>query len=161
MIPARISLSLRLKILLVGLAILGLCLTGQAEQSSGKQKETLEAASLCSIAVFSSGIQVATAASELLTSLESVNLTLPDAQKVQSGPRLIDLLTALKISDYKQITIYGYAKGRLATAEYTILKEKLHERIILSFSRRGTAKLVVPELAFDDWIVDVYKLETE
>ena len=54
-----------------------------------------------------------------------------------------------------------YHAGRLATAEYLIKKEDLHDRIILSYSRRGTAKLVVPELALDDWVVDVYRLDIE
>jgi len=126
-----------------------------------KQKERVEAASQCAIAVFRSGEQIATAGAELLTGLESVDLTLPGVEKPQSGPRLIDLLTALKISDYQKITVHGYAKGRIATAEYTITRDNMHERIILSYSRRGTAKLVVPELAFDDWIVDVSKLEIE
>lgn len=161
----RVFSLLQLKILLICLATLGPCSPGQAGQqpapSTEKQKVKVEAAALCSIAVFTTGEQVATVTAELLTTLEPVSLTLPGVEKTQSGPRLVDLLTALKITEYKQIKIHGYAKGRLATAEYAITKDRMHDRIIFSFSRRGTAKLAVPELAFDDWIVDVYKLEIE
>lgn len=134
------------------------CLAGQEEN---KQKELIETASNCVIAVFRGGEQIATAGAELLTKLESVALNLPGVKKTQNGPRLVDLLAALDLKDYKKITIHGFAKGRVATAEYTISRDKLHDRIIFSFSRRGTAKLVVPELTFDDWIVDVNKLEIE
>ncbi|OGK11337.1 MAG: hypothetical protein A2W80_05005 [Candidatus Riflebacteria bacterium GWC2_50_8] len=157
----RIFLVKRIKILAALLVFTGLSLAGLAEQPHEKQKESAEKASQCSIAVVRSGAQIATVTAELLTGLETVDLTLPDVKKTQSGPRLLDLLTALKVTEYKQVKAYGYAKGRLATAEYTILKENMHDRIILSYSRRGTAKLAVPELAFDDWLVDVYKLEIE
>lgn len=132
-----------------------------AEPQEKKQKERIETASNCIIAVFHNGRQIATAGAELLTKLETFELTLPGVKKAQSGPRLIDLLAALNLNEFKKVTIHGFAKGRVATAEYTITKENLHNRVILSFSRRGTAKLVVPELAFDDWIVDVNKLELE
>jgi hypothetical protein len=146
-------------ICLLMLFLLGNTLHSLANQPAEKQKERAETASQCAIAVFRNGEQIATAGAELLTSLESVDLNLAGVDKPQRGPRLADLLSALRIGDYEKITVYGYAKGRIATAEYTIDKDKMHERIILSYSRRGTAKLVVPELSFDDWIVDVYKLE--
>ncbi|PKL51340.1 MAG: hypothetical protein CVV42_00380 [Candidatus Riflebacteria bacterium HGW-Riflebacteria-2] len=147
--------------LLVLLLFLSASLTCLAEQPVEKQKERATVAAHCAIAVFRGGEQIATAGTELLTGLESVDVNLPGVEKTQSGPRLIDLLAALKISDYQKVTIQGFAKGRLATAEYSITRDKMHDRIILSYSRRGTAKLVVPELAFDDWIVDVSKLEIE
>jgi hypothetical protein len=158
----RILLLNKAKSIAVFLAFLAFSLTCQAEQPHDeKQKEAAAKASQCSIAIFRADVQLATVTAELLTGLESVDLTLPGVQKTQSGPRLLDLLTALKITEYRQIKAYGYAKGRLATAEYIILKDNMHDRIILSYSRRGTAKLAVPELAFDDWLVDVYKLEIE
>jgi hypothetical protein len=129
--------------LLVLLLFLSASLTCLAEQPVEKQKERATVAAHCAIAVFRGGEQIATAGTELLTGLESVDVNLP------------------KISDYQKVTIQGFAKGRLATAEYSITRDKMHDRIILSYSRRGTAKLVVPELAFDDWIVDVSKLEIE
>lgn len=151
--------SARAGIFLMMLLLLGSALNSMAEQPAEKQKERAEAASQCNIAVYRGGEQIATAGAELLTGLESVELTLPGVEKAQKGPRLADLLAAIKVDDYQKVTVYGYAKGRIATAEYTIARDKMHERIILSYSRRGTAKLVVPELAFDDWIVDVSKLE--
>lgn len=145
--------------------LLLVCLPAGAQQGGGQgshgDKQPVEAASMCSIAVYSSGNQIATVAAELLKTLEAVELTLPGVKKMQSGPRLAELLKSLKIEEFKQVRVSGYAKGRLATAEYLIKKEDLHDRIILSYSRRGTAKLVVPELAFDDWVVDVYRLDIE
>jgi hypothetical protein len=102
---------------------------------------------------------VATITPEIISSVPSSKLELPNVEKIQKGPSLKALLQKVGIKDFESIKAFGYAKKRIATAEYTLEKSKLHEKVILSYSKRGTVKLVVPELNFDDWIVDIYRLE--
>lgn len=115
----------------------------------------------CEISITKNGQNIATLTAEILNSTLAHELKLDEVEKSQSGPRLSDLLKSLNIEDFHEIKILGYAKGRLATAEYSLKKEQIHDKIILSFSKRGTVKLVVPELAFDDWVIDVYQMEVK
>lgn len=132
-----------------------------AEDSGNKTSQKARAGENCQIVLLVGDVQVATITAELLSTLENVVLKVPGVRKKQEGPRLKALLSALKINDFKQITFMGMAKGRIATAEYRISKEQLHDDIILAYSKRGTVKLVVPELSFDDWVVDIERVVVE
>ena len=115
--------------------------------------------SKCAITLVQNGQFVATITPEIISSIPSRKLELPNIEKPQKGPALQELLQKVGIREFESVKAFGYTKKRIAAAEYTLEKSKLHEKVILSYSRRGTVKLVVPELSFDDWIVDIYRLE--
>jgi len=130
-----------------------------AEGKKEHHRVAVDAGSLCNIGVFLNNNQIATLDAKLLTECPAVEFKAADTEKVQRGPMIKDILQKIGVKEFQQITFYGYAKKRIATAEYTITSKKLNDKVIFSFSKRGTVKLIAPELSFDDWIVDVNKME--
>jgi len=127
--------------------------------SGGLNNRKTRDGSKCAISLVQNGQFVATITPEIISSVPSRKLELPNVDKPQKGPSLRELLQKVGISEFESVKAFGYVKKRIATAEYTLNKSKLHEKVLLSYSKRGTVKLVVPELNFDEWIVDIYRLE--
>lgn len=131
----------------------------EAKEPVPKTKQIAREALQSDITLVKPDLSVATLTAELINTAEVFELNLPGVKKTQRGPRLKELIGLAGVEDFSEVRVFGYAKGRIATAEYAMKSAMVHDQVLLSFSRRGTVKLVVPELSFDDWIVDVYRLE--
>ena len=109
-----------------------------------------------SIAVFRGDIQVGALMLADLSKLEKVKFTADG--KNEEGPTLTSALALLGITDFKSITIFGFTKGRIATAEQTYDRSKINDKVILDFSNQGTCKFAGADIPSGDWIIDVNKL---
>lgn len=111
------------------------------------------------IAVYRGTTQVGILTLEKLADLEKVKFSADG--KNEEGPRLTAALTLTGIGDFQKITIYGYAKGRIATAELTLQKADITDKTILDFSNQGTCKLAGDTIPSNNWIIDVNKMVVE
>ena len=85
---------------------------------------------------------------------------LPTAQvtvqgKVEEGPKLLEVLQAAGIEDFKQVTISG------SNGEITLSQQQVTEQIILDFTNRGTVKLAAVDIPKEGWIKDISLIEVE
>jgi hypothetical protein len=126
----------------------------------GEGREQTPVTGYC-LAVIVDGQQVASLTIDDLKALPLVEDVLQEGSKPQNGPTLKSVLAKVGITKFRQLTVAGFAKGRVATAEITLTSAQVHDRVLFDLTRRGTAKLASPELAFDDWIVDVAKVIVE
>jgi hypothetical protein len=78
--------------------------------------------------------------------------------KDEEGPTLMSALALVSISSFNEITVYGYSRGRLATAELTLKRNQINDQVILDFSNQGTCKLAGVDIPSNDWIIDVNKM---
>ncbi|MFZ2961056.1 MAG: hypothetical protein WA705_29605 [Candidatus Ozemobacteraceae bacterium] len=113
------------------------------------------------IPVFSKGVQVASLSLDHLKGLPAIEVTTPETKKNQSGPTLLAVLESIGVKDFSEVIISGYSKGRISTAEMTLKKNQVNKLLIFDFTNRGTVKLVSPEIPFNDWIVDIDKVEAK
>ncbi len=92
----------------------------------------------------------------VLSGLEKVKFTADG--KDEEGPALMSALNLVGINSFNEITFYGYSRGRLATAELTLKRDQINDKVILDFSNQGTCKLAGAEIPSNDWIIDVNKM---
>jgi hypothetical protein len=109
--------------------------------------------------VYRGTTQVGTLTLDKLADLEKVKFSADG--KNEEGPRLAAALALIGIGDFQKITVYGYAKGRIATAELTLQKADITDKTILDFSNQGTCKLAGDMIPSNDWIIDVNKMVVE
>ena len=109
-----------------------------------------------SIQIFMNDKQIASFTVNDLSKLPQVktNVTGTDEQ----GPTLLSVLALAGIKDFSEVTIYGFTRGRVATAELTLKKAEVTDNIILALVARGTAKLTGPDIGDKKSIIDVSKL---
>jgi hypothetical protein len=130
-----------------------------ASQSTTKVPGTLakiETGTGYSIAVLRGQTQVGALTLADLSTLDKVKFTADG--KSEEGPTLLSALGLLGIGDFSTVTIYGFTKGRLATAEQTYERSKINDKVILDFSNQGTCKFAGADIPSGDWIIDVNKV---
>ena len=76
----------------------------------------------------------------------------------ERGPTLLSVLALAGVKDFSEVTIYGFTRGRVASAELTLKKTEVSDNIILALVERGTAKLTGPDLGAQKAIIDVSRL---
>jgi len=79
-------------------------------------------------------------------------------QTDESGPTLMSVLQLAGVTDFTQITIDGFVKGGVATAELTLTKAQVTDGVMLALVTRGTAKLTGGDIGAARSIIDVNKL---
>jgi hypothetical protein len=112
------------------------------------------------IAVFRGETQIATLTLDDLKVLPQKELSTPDG-KTQHGPTLRSVLTKAGVAGFKEVTVDGFSKGRLATAQLTLTSVQVHEEVLLDLTKRGTAKLTAADIPAGDWIIDVAKVSVK
>jgi hypothetical protein len=100
------------------------------------------------------GSQVGALDLDMLHGLPVVNFN-KSTGELEEGPSLLAALELVGITDFSSITIEGYTKGRVATAELTLQRAEVTENTILEFNNQGKTKLAGKEIPEDNWIVDV------
>ena len=78
--------------------------------------------------------------------------------KNEEGPTLMSALALVGIVDFSTVTVYGFIPGRLGTAEITLKRAEITDRVILDFSNQGTCKLAGADIPTNNWIVDANKM---
>jgi len=130
-----------------------------ASQSTTKVPGTpakIETGTGYSISVFRGQTQLGALTLADLSRLDKVKFTADG--KSEEGPTLLSALGLLGITDFNTITIYGFTKGRLATAEQTYERSKINDKVVLDFSNQGTCKFAGADIPSGDWIIDVNKV---
>jgi hypothetical protein len=109
-----------------------------------------------SIAVFLNDRQTAALTVADLGKLPQVKATIGGTE--EQGPTLLSALALAGIKDFAQVTVYGFTKGRVATAELTLTKGQVTENVMLALVARGTAKLTGADIGADKAVIDVNKM---
>jgi tungstate transport system substrate-binding protein len=81
--------------------------------------------------------------------------------KDYSGPSLISLLNQAGITNFSKITIAGYSKGRVATAELALTQAELTEQTILRKTNQNTFSMASPDIDANSWVIDVTEIKVE
>ena len=81
--------------------------------------------------------------------------------KNYTGPTLATLLTQAGVTSYSKLTIKGWVKGRIATAELVVTKDEVNDKLILRRTNSDTYSLASPDIDADSWIIDVNELVVE
>jgi hypothetical protein len=126
--------------------------------ASGTPSSTLSPASPTGyfISVVLNDKQTATLSPVDLAKLSQVKQTVGGTE--ETGPTLLSALASIGINDFTQITIYGFTKGRVATAELTLTRAQVTDNVILALVARGTVKLTGTDIGADKAVVDVNKM---
>jgi len=82
---------------------------------------------------------------------------LPPAQltvdgKLQEGPKLLDVLQAAGVTDFKEITLTGSA------SPVTLTRAQVDDNTILDFNNHGTLKLATTYVPMPDWTKDISEI---
>jgi hypothetical protein len=91
-----------------------------------------------------------------LSKLPQVKATVGGTE--EQGPTLLSALAVAGIKDFAQVTIYGFTKGRVATAELTLTRAQVTDNVMLALVARGTAKLTGTDIGADKAVIDVNKM---
>ena len=81
--------------------------------------------------------------------------------KDYSGPSILSILAAAGVTDFTKLTIDGYAKGRMATAELPVEKANINNNYMLRKTNQNTFSLASTDVPADSWIIDVEELRVE
>ena len=81
--------------------------------------------------------------------------------KDYSGPSIASILANAGIPGFTSVTVVGYAKGRLATAELKLARAQVNDNLILRKTNQGTFSLASPDVNPNDWVIDVNELRVE
>jgi hypothetical protein len=73
----------------------------------------------------------------------------------QSGPRLLDVLTASGIDDWETAEVLGMGEGRSFEVGLTISASEVDDGWMLDVTNRGTLKLAAAGLSREQWVRDV------
>lgn len=109
-----------------------------------------------SIAVFLSDKQIYTLTVAELSKLPQVKANISGTE--EQGPTLLAALQLAGVTDFTQLTVYGYAKGRLATAQLALTRTQVTNNVMLALVTRGTAKLTGTDIGAQKAIIDVNKI---
>jgi hypothetical protein len=88
-------------------------------------------------------------------------MTARNQEHDSTGPLLISVIKLAGISDFNEVKIVGVNRGRIATAEITLLKPQISERTILDITNRGTAKFTDAVIPFENWIYDITEIDVK
>lgn len=109
-----------------------------------------------SISVVVNDKQTATLTPADLAKLPQIRQTVGGTEEI--GPTLLSALASINITDFTQITIFGFTKGRVATAELTLTRAQVTDNVMLALVARGTVKLTGTDIGSDKAVVDVNKM---
>jgi hypothetical protein len=116
----------------------------------------VETGSKYSILMFIKDLQVGSVSLDQLLKLKQVTIT--SEGKTENGPTLPSVLNLAGIKDYTSVTVYGFSKGRLATAQLTLQKSEINDTMVVDISNQGTAKLSGTAIPSGNWIIDITKI---
>lgn len=131
--------------------------TPEAPTSTPEAEEEEEG--VYAITINLNGEEVAKLTLEDLLPLEQVTFQVAD--KSEEGPTVRSALALAGIEDFTQLTAHGLTKGRVATAEMTLMSKDIDESVILDITNKGTCKLAGADIPDNDWIIDVNQLDIE
>jgi hypothetical protein len=78
-----------------------------------------------------------------------------------TGPTILSILSLAGVTSYSKVTIVGFTKQRLATAELPVAKADLNANYIVRRTNQNTYSLASPDVPFDNWVIDVNELRVE
>ena len=73
----------------------------------------------------------------------------------QTGPLLVDLITASGIDGWETGQVLGMSEGRVVEVGLDIESSQVDETWIFDVTKRGTLKLASPDLPRQQWVRDV------
>lgn len=79
----------------------------------------------------------------------------------ETGPLFSYVLDFAGVSDYEILTITGYSKGRIASAEIMLTPAQVHDGVVMDLTNSGTVKLAATDIPKNDWIRDVEQIIVE
>jgi hypothetical protein len=109
-----------------------------------------------SIPVFLNDKQTATLTITDLSKLPQVSVTVEGT--AEQGPTLTSALASIGIKDFTSVTIDGFSKGRLATAQLVLQKSQVTDDVILALVARGSVKLTGTSIGAAKAVIDVNKV---
>jgi hypothetical protein len=77
--------------------------------------------------------------------------------EVQEGPPLLDVLRAAGVTEFTSLTVTGL--GLRDSGRLVLRAADVDEDVLLDFSLRGTVKVAGPEIAWEDRVRDVERIE--
>ncbi len=132
------------------------CSPASSSSNPGATTSTAASPTGYSISVVVNDKQTATLTPADLAKLPQVKQTVGGTE--ETGPTLLSSLASVGIKDFTQITIYGFTKGRVATAELTLARAQVTDNVMLALVARGTVKLTGTDIGSDKAVVDVNKM---
>ena len=158
--PAPSLLKLISVLLVVAALLLSACAASSPATSSSTKTPSnspkIESGSEYSINVFRGETSAGALTLADLSKLAKVKFTADG--KNEEGPTLMSAIALVGITDFNTITVYGFTPGRLGTAEITLKRSEVNDRVILDFSNQGTCKLAGADIPSNNWIVDANKM---
>jgi hypothetical protein len=112
-----------------------------------------------SVEITQNGQHVADVTLSQLHTLPEVSFTAKE--KTQTGPALLSVLQYAGTTEFTRVTVSGWSKGRVATAEKPLDKADITDQVILEFTNQGKTKLAAPTIPDSEWIIDVEAIEVE
>lgn len=91
-----------------------------------------------------------------LSKLPQVQANISGTQ--EQGPTLLSALQLAGVTDFSDVTVYGYSKGRLATAQLSLTRAQVTNNVMLALVTRGTAKLTGTDIGAQKAIIDVDRI---
>lgn len=88
----------------------------------------------------------------LQAEVEFVTLTIDGDE--QSGPRVLDVLTASGIADWETAEVLGKGEGRSFDIGIEINADEVDEEWVFDVTNRGTLKLAAADLPREQWVRD-------
>jgi hypothetical protein len=128
----------------------------QSPTKTPSSSPQIESGAKYSIAVFRGETSAGTLTLADLSKLDKVKFTADG--KNEEGPTLMSALALVGIVEFSTVTVSGFTPGRLGTAEITLKRAEITDRVILDFSNQGTCKLAGDAILSKNWIVDVNKM---
>ena len=77
--------------------------------------------------------------------------------ELQQGPPLLDVLEAAGITEFTAVVVTGV--GLRDSGRIELRREEIDRGVLLDFSSRGTVKICGPEIAWEDRVRDVERVE--
>lgn len=97
-----------------------------------------------------------------LADIDNLATVTEDADgKSYTGPTILSILSLAGVDNFSQITIVGFSKGRLATAELPVAKSDLNSTYIVRKTNQNTYSLATPDVDSNSWIIDVNELRVQ
>ncbi len=77
--------------------------------------------------------------------------------KYEEGPPLLAVLEAAGVSDFESVVVTGVGVRDSGSLELT--KDQVDEDVLLDIANRGTCKLAGPNIAYEDRVRDITRIE--
>ncbi|MBI4181185.1 MAG: hypothetical protein HY528_04565 [Chloroflexi bacterium] len=146
-------------LLVIGLVSAPSCSPGSSSTRTPSTPSNVSATTTSApyaIAVLQNDKQIASLTISDLSKLTQVKANVAGTD--EQGPALLSVLSLAGITDFGEVTVYGFSKGRVTSAELTLKKAEITDNVILALVTRGTAKLTGTDIGAQKMIIDVSKL---